>query len=134
MQECGLLHTVEFQDDRFQTCITTIFTHINILSIKEKVMSVLLNKDKTELIVTCKCGQDAAHFRIDKDEYNYYCIATLLSGNWYRDQGDKILRVIGRKLKKIWAIIRNKDFYYSEIIMNKDEFEEFREYVNSIVN
>lgn len=39
-----------------------------------------------------------------------------MNGDWYRDQNDSIFRIIGRKLKKIWAIIRNKDYYYSDVI------------------
>ena len=34
------------------------------------------------------------------------------------------------KLKKIWAIISNKDFYYSDIVLTKDDFKEFKEWVN----
>lgn len=34
------------------------------------------------------------------------------------------------KLKKIWAIICNKDFYYSDIVLTKDDFKEFKEWVN----
>ena len=41
-------------------------------------------------------------------------------------------RVFRKKLEKIWAIIRNKDFYYSDVLMTKDEFDEFRKYINSI--
>ena len=53
-----------------------------------------------------------------------------LNGNWYRDQGDTILNTVGRKLKKIWSIITNKDFYYSEIVMSVDDFKQLKEYVN----
>ena len=35
-----------------------------------------------------------------------------------------------KKLKKIWIIIRNKDFYYSEIILNKKDWEEDKKWVN----
>lgn len=96
-------------------------------------MSVLMNKDKTELVITCNCGcNEAAHLIIDKEDPDYYAIACFMSGNWYRDQDDTILRVIGRKLKKILAVIRNKDYYYAEIIMNKDDFKQFKDYVDSI--
>ena len=76
-------------------------------------MAVFLSKDKKEMIVSCKCHcGTAAHITIDKE--------------------DKLLRVIERKLKKIWCIIRNKDFYYSDIIMKREEFEQFKEYINEI--
>ena len=96
-------------------------------------MSVLTNKNQTELIVTCHCGcEESVHIRIDKEDYDNYAITSFMNGNWYRDQNDRVIKTIWRKLKKIWSIIRNKDFYYSEITMNKNEFEEFKKYINSI--
>lgn len=96
-------------------------------------MAVMISDDKKELIVTCECGcEDAIHFRVDDTDKDYdcYAIQTYMNGNWYRDQNDTILRCIIRKLKKIWAIIRSKDFYYSEITMNRDDFQKYKEYIN----
>lgn len=96
-------------------------------------MSILLNKEETELIATCECGcQNAVHLKIDQEDQEMYCLMMWMNGNWYRDQEHKILRVIGRKLRKIWCIIRNKDFHHQEIIMNKEDFLRFREYVNGV--
>lgn len=98
-------------------------------------MAVLKNKDGTELLVDCCCGcNDGIRFIINKfnGDYDYYCFMSYVNGNWYRDQNDTMWKVFCRKLKKIWAIIRNKDFYYAEVTMTKDEFNEFREYINSI--
>lgn len=98
-------------------------------------MSVLKNKDGKELYVDCCCGCDEGiRFKIDKfvDDFDYYCFMTYTNGQFYREQGDKLWRVFCKKLKKIWAIIRNKDFYYAEVIMTKNDFNEFREYINSI--
>ena len=53
-----------------------------------------------------------------------------MNGNWYRDQDDRILRCIGRKLKKIWSIIRNNDYFYSDILMSRDDFQKYKEYIN----
>lgn len=96
-------------------------------------MSVMISDDKKELIVTCKCGcHDAVHIQVDDEdkEYDEYAFLTYINGNWYRDQNDRIFRCIGRKLKKIWAIIRNKDFCYSEICMSKEDLQVFKEYLN----
>lgn len=96
-------------------------------------MAVMISDDKKELIVTCKCGcQDTIHIKVDdKDkDSDYYAIQTYMSGNWYRDQDDTVLRCIGRKLKKIWSIIRNKDYYYSDVLMSKEDFQKYKEYVN----
>lgn len=96
-------------------------------------MSVLKNKDGTELLVDCCCGCDEGiRFRVDKDDFEYYCFMSYTNGHFYREQGDKLWIVLYKKMKKIWAIIRNKDFYYSEVTMTKDEFNEFKEYINGI--
>lgn len=104
-------------------------------------MSVLKSEDDKDLIVTCRCGCDEGlHIRIEHDdpavnidpENDTFCYVTCLNSNWYRDQGKKIWRVIYEKLRKIWAIICNKDFYYSEIIMSRKDFELFREYIGEI--
>ena len=96
-------------------------------------MSVMISDDKKEMIVTCECGcHDAIHLRVDEEdkESDYYAIQTYMNGNWYRDRNDRILRCIGRKLKKIWAIVRNKDFYYSELMMSCEDFQKYKEYIN----
>ena len=93
-------------------------------------MSVLLSKDKKEMIVNCNCGcEEAAHIRIDHDDYDYYAIWTYTNGHFYSDQYG-VWNSIKEKCKKIWAIIRNNDYYYSDIVMNKDEFEQFKEFIN----
>lgn len=94
---------------------------------------VFCSDDRKELIVTCKCGcQDSIHIKVDKESPDYYCLVTYMNGNLSRDQGDKIHRTIGRKLKKIWSIIRNKDYYYSDIIMRKSDYKIFKNYINEI--
>lgn len=98
-------------------------------------MSVLSSKDKKELIITCGCGcEDTIHIRIEpvyEDEDYTYAFLSYMNGKFYSDQlnGWHTLR---KKLKKIWAIIRNKDYYYSDVILNKEQFEEFRDYINQI--
>ena len=96
-------------------------------------MSVLKNKDGTELLVDCHCGCDSGiRFKIDKEDDDYYCFASYTNGKFYTEQCEGMWRVFRKKLKKIWAIIRNKDFYYTEFFMTNSEFDEFREYINSI--
>jgi hypothetical protein len=96
-------------------------------------MAVLKSKDGTELLVDCNCGcNDGVRLRIDNDDFDFYCFMSYINGSFYRDQNDTMWYVFLKKIKKILAIIRNKDFYYAEIIMNKNEFKEFKEYINSI--
>lgn len=96
-------------------------------------MAVMISKDKKNLIINCKCGcEDTIHIRIDdtNKDSDYYAFMTYLNGNWYRDQNDRIFRTIEIKLKKIWAIIRNKDYYYSDVLMSCEDFKRFKEYIN----
>lgn len=96
-------------------------------------MAVLKNTNGTELLIDCCCGCDEGiRFRIDKDDFDYYCFMTYTNGHFYTEQDNKLRRVFCKKLKKIWAIIRNKDFYYAEVTMTKDQFNEFKEYISNI--
>ena len=96
-------------------------------------MAVLKSKDGTELLVDCHCGCDSGiRFRVDKEDDDGYWFMSYTNGKFYTEQFQGMWRVFCRKLKKILAIIRNKDFYYAEMFITKDEFEEFREYINSI--
>lgn len=96
-------------------------------------MSIMISENKEELIVTCECGCDnAIHIRINGDdkEDDCYAIQTYMNGNWYRDQENSVFRCIVRKLKKIWSIIRNKDFHYSEILISREDFQRYKDYIN----
>lgn len=94
-------------------------------------MAVFFNKDKSELIVSCMCGCDESmHIKVNT-EYDSFAYMSYLNGNFYSEQNKSIFGVIKEKAKKIWAIIRNKDFYYSDIIMSKEDWKEFKEFVNS---
>lgn len=95
-------------------------------------MAVLISKDKKDLIVNCKCGcDDSVHLKITGDEYDY-AFMCFLNGNFYRDQESGVWRSWVRKVVKILCILRGKDYYYSDIVMSKKDFEEFKKYVNSI--
>ena len=97
-------------------------------------MAVLKNKDGKELYIDCCCGcNEGIRFKAAKDDdFDYYCFMTYTNGNFYREQGDTIFDVISKKIKKILAIIRNKDFYYAEVVLTKDDFDTFKEYLNNI--
>ena len=96
-------------------------------------MAVLKNKNGTELFVSCDCGcEQCVHIRVDKEDNNMYFLMTYINGDWYTNQDQRVWAVIRKKLKKIWCIIRNKDFHYSDISMTPNAFQEFKEYINSI--
>lgn len=86
-------------------------------------MAVFKNFNEDELIISCKCGCDEGiHFTITDDN----CFVAFTNGNFYREQKHPFVE----KLKKIWAIIRNKDFYYSDICMTREDLSCFSEWVN----
>lgn len=96
-------------------------------------MAVLRDKDGKNMIVTCKCGCDEGfRLRVDRADYDWYAIGSFTNANWYKEQDMAVWKVIKLKAQKIWAIIRNKDYYYADVVMSKTEFEEFRDYVNSV--
>lgn len=89
-------------------------------------MAVFKNFKDDELIISCKCGCDEGiHFKIENYEDSDYAFLSYTNGNFYTQQIPSF-----EKLKKIWAIIRNKDFYYSDIVLTKDDFNEFKEWIN----
>lgn len=95
------------------------------------------NKEKTAFYISCACGCDEAiTFRIvtpcDEKDTDYAFI-TYSRGSFYAEQNtfwDKICK----KLSRIWAIIRNKDYYYSDIILTKEDFTQFVDYLNDVKN
>lgn len=85
-----------------------------------------------EIYADCHCGCDnGLRIRIEKDDFEEYCFCTYTLGNFYTMQSSFTTR-LKTKLKKILAIIRNKDFRYSEIIMSKEEFDKFRDALNKV--
>lgn len=93
-------------------------------------MSVMRDKKGDNLMVDCDCGCDEG-LRIQVTRFeDKYCILTYTSGTFYKDQNRTIWNVIATKFKKIWRILRNKDYCYSEIIMDKNDFKEFTEYLS----
>ena len=96
-------------------------------------MAVMRNASGTDIMLDCRCGcDDGVRIRVDRDDPDYYCFMTYTNGEFYRAQGDTFWGVFCKKMKKIWAILRNKDYYYSEIVMSNIEFNTFREYLDQV--
>lgn len=84
------------------------------------------------MIVTCSCGcDDGVHIIKVNPEYDgsIACLS-YVSGNFYKKQENTFLGVFKNKLKNIWSIIRNKDYYYSDILMSKEDFQQLKDYIN----
>lgn len=96
-------------------------------------MALLFNKENQELIVTCDCGcEESLHMKVDTDDsdVNFYAFISYMNGKFYNH--NSIWSIFKDKCRKIWSIIRNKDYYYSDIILTKEDFETLKTYINSI--
>lgn len=96
-------------------------------------MAVMKSKDGKNLIVDCNCGCDEGlRIRINEFDEDTYAILTYTSGNFYKNQKLSCWSIFKLKCKKIWRIIRGKDYCYSEILVSKEEFKELKEYLNEV--
>lgn len=90
-------------------------------------MATFKSFDDNELIISCKCGCDEGiHFTVSHNYPNDYCFLSFTNGKFYNEQKHPFRE----KLKKIWAIIMDEDFYYSDVCMTREEFEQFKEWIN----
>lgn len=97
-------------------------------------MAVMKSKNGNDLVVDCNCGcGNGIRISVDKDNViDEYFLLSYITDNFNSASGDKIRYVILRKIKKIVSIIKNRDYLHSDVCMTKEEFEEFRDYINSI--
>ena len=85
---------------------------------------VYTNKTETRVFVNCNCGcGDGVEIIVDKDKEDYFCSMQIVSSKWYSEQGG-FWDAFAKKLKKIWRVIRGKDYYYCDAVMKIDEFNE----------
>lgn len=93
-------------------------------------MAVMRSKSGNDLVVDCNCGcNDSIKITVDRCDDDMYFFLSYMSGNFYNEQNNTLWQVVRRKLKKIWSVIRSKDYCYSDIVMTKDEFKEFQAYI-----
>lgn len=93
-------------------------------------MSVMKNNDGTEMIMACSCGcEDSIHLKVVLGDDESYIFLSYMNGCFYSEQGG-LFSSVRTKLKKICAILFNKDYYYSEVIMSKTDFLEFKDFIN----
>ena len=93
---------------------------------------VYTNKDKTRILVNCNCGcADGVEIILDKEDEDDFCSLQVVTSKWYSEQ-DTAWRRIAKRLKRIWWMARGKDYYHCDVIMKKNEFDEFVEAINNL--
>lgn len=77
----------------------------------------------------CKCGCDnGIILRFDKDEEDLFI--SLVSDNFYLQQKNKMS--IKEKAKRIWYIIMGREYSYFDILIDKSEIEDFKDFVTKL--
>ncbi len=80
----------------------------------------------------CSCGcHDGVVLKIDKDIDGKIAFLSLVSDKFYSEQNGFFLR-LGEKIKRIWRILRNKEYCYFEIVLKEKDIEEFKGFVNKM--
>lgn len=78
----------------------------------------------------CSCGcEDGVLLKAEIDDWELVELS-LVSDSFYTHQ--KNIMSFREKCKRIWNILKNEEYEYFNIIVNKKDFNEFKKFVNSI--
>lgn len=92
------------------------------------------DKHTKVVIVNCNCGCDEA-IQIKKlvydvkDDDEYYL--SILAGEFGSTQRG-IFRTIGHRLKLAWKMLRGKEYLLTEIVMTKEELDEYKKVLGEL--
>lgn len=82
---------------------------------------------QSEHVTFCKCGcRNGVVLKFDNEDNEFSL--QLVSDSFYFSQ-DKGKMTLKEKLKRIWYIIRGKEYCYFDILIDKNELREFKEFV-----
>lgn len=85
---------------------------------------------ENEFVTFCKCGcRNGIVLKADNEDNDLSL--QIVSDNFYAMQ-NKGEMTIKEKIKRIWYIIRGKEYCYFDILIDKDELQEFKEVVAKI--
>lgn len=97
-------------------------------------MSVLTNKDKNEIVITCSCGcKNGVHLEVRKsdDKDDDIAFLSLVSDKFYSEQ-ENFFRRFAEKIRRIWYVLRNKEYTYFEVCLKEKDIQEFKDFVSAI--
>lgn len=87
-----------------------------------------MNNNKYSTFCKCGCGNGVIlKFDNEDDELS----VQLVSDNFYSIQ-NKGKMSIKEKLKRIWYIVRGKEYCYFNILIDKNELHEFKEFITRL--
>lgn len=82
---------------------------------------------ENEFITFCKCGCGNG-IVLKADNEDEEVSLQIVSDNFYFMQ-NKGKMSIKEKIKRIWYILKGKEYCYFDILIGKDELQEFKEFV-----
>lgn len=86
-------------------------------------------KDNRGLVVTCSCGcNNGLVIRRDEDGDIWM---NMVQSKFYSEQ-KTLFRRIKEKVKRVWSVLRDKEYVYFDVHVKSEEFEEFQEYVANL--
>lgn len=90
------------------------------------------NKEKDDIVISCSCGcEDGMRFHLYNYDDDKSVGISLLMGKFSFEQYNGF-DLFKKKIKKIFAIIRNKDYYYADILLEGNEWDEFVSTINNM--
>lgn len=88
------------------------------------------NTMKDTKALFCKCGcNNGVVLKYEQEDGEAFL--SLVASKFYMEQNNFIKRFV-EKCRRIWAVIRNKEFYYFDIWIEKEELQEFKDFVNKM--
>lgn len=86
--------------------------------------------DNNKNVIFCKCGcGDGVVLKVDK--YENELSLQFVSDVFYFFQ-NKGKMSIKEKLKRIWYIVIGKEYCYFDILISKEELQEFKDFVSKL--
>lgn len=76
----------------------------------------------------CKCGCGNGIIIKADDDKDWGVSLQLVSDNFYTNQKN-IHTMIKEKWKRLWSVLRNKEYCYFDILIEPSELKEFKEFV-----
>lgn len=90
-------------------------------------MAVLMSEDKKDIIFTCACHcNNSCRITLDEWDGNTFAYMVYSCASHFREHNNR-----RRKAKKIWQILKGEDYCYTDLILTKEDWIVFKDWVNA---
>ena len=96
----------------------------------KRASKVLSDEERKSVVISCSCGCKNSMVIEPVDDSSEVSIS-FLADTFYAEQTTFVSRLV-KKLKRIVAVIRGKEYSLFDIVVNADDFHRFREIINDI--